>query len=81
MAFRILPIFAFANAAASLHGVSLDYLLHPVPPGIMLGLFAGKDTGVNLMIDARIGIIAGSLLSAVAGYFLLRGVLPSGSQD
>ncbi|MCR9278119.1 MAG: Na+/H+ antiporter NhaA [Pseudomonadaceae bacterium] len=48
VAFGILPIFAFANAGINLSGVTLDYLLHPVPLGIMLGLFLGKQIGVVL---------------------------------
>lgn len=48
VAFAILPIFAFANAGINLSGVTMDYLLHPVPLGIMLGLFFGKQIGVVL---------------------------------
>lgn len=46
VAFGVLPIFAFANAGVNLEGVSLDYILHPVPMGIALGLFLGKQIGV-----------------------------------
>jgi NhaA family Na+:H+ antiporter len=127
VAFGILPIFAFANAGISLSGVSIDYLFHPVPLGIMAGLFVGKqlgvfifcwlgvrlgvarlpsdirwmhvygmallcgvgftmsffiaslafeETGVNLLFDERLGIIGGSIISGICGYFVLRMTLP-----
>ncbi len=123
IAYAILPIFAFANSGLNLHGIGLDQLLHPVPLGIALGLFLGKQLGVfglcalsikmkiaqlpnemnyknlygvsilcgvgftmSLFIgglafhgngvlqnfDERLGIIAGSLISGIAGYLILR---------
>ena len=121
VAFMIMPIFAFANAGVSLEGLSLTSLLEPVPLGILLGLFVGKQVGVMLVsfiavkfgvaqmpdksswlslygvsiltgvgftmslfvgnlafaeniqyIDGvKIGVLAGSLLSTVFGYFIL----------
>jgi len=121
VAFMIMPIFAFANAGVSLEGLSLLSLLEPVPLGILLGLFVGKQVGVMLIsffavkfgvaqmpdnsnwlslygvsiltgvgftmslfvgnlafadniqyIDGvKIGVLAGSLLSTVFGYFIL----------
>ena len=121
VAFMIMPIFAFANAGVSLEGLSLNSLLEPVPLGILLGLFVGKQVGVMLIsfiavkfgvaqmpdksnwlslygvsiltgvgftmslfvgnlafaeniqyIDGvKIGVLAGSLLSTVFGYFIL----------
>ena len=121
VAFIIMPIFAFANAGVSLEGLSLNSLLEPVPLGILLGLFAGKQVGVMVVsfiavkfgvaqmpdksswlslygvsiltgvgftmslfvgnlafaeniqyIDGvKIGVLAGSLLSTVFGYFIL----------
>jgi Na+:H+ antiporter, NhaA family len=121
VAFIIMPIFAFANAGVSLEGLSLLSLLEPVPLGILLGLFVGKQVGVMIFsfiavkigaaqmpdnaswlslygvsiltgigftmslfvgnlafaeniqyIDGvKIGVLAGSLLSTVFGYFIL----------
>ena len=121
VAFMIMPIFAFANAGVSLEGLSLSSLLEPVPLGILLGLFVGKQVGVMLVsfiavkfgvaqmpdksswlslygvsiltgvgftmslfvgnlafaeniqyIDGvKIGVLAGSLLSTIFGYFIL----------
>lgn len=46
VAFLILPIFAFANAGVSLQGISLTDIADPLPLGIAVGLFAGKQIGV-----------------------------------
>lgn len=131
VAFGILPVFAFANAGIALGGLSFESFLHPVPLGIMAGLFVGKqvgvvlfcglgvilgiarlpddlrwahiygtallcgvgftmslfigslafeETGVNLLFDERLGIISGSLLSGMCGYFVLRLTLPPGAK-
>lgn len=42
----VLPAFAFANAGVSLSGLSYDDIFGPVPMGISLGLFAGKQIGI-----------------------------------
>ncbi len=121
VAFGIMPLFAFANAGVSLDGISFSSLMLPVPFGILLGLFLGKQIGVFIFsyisikigfaqmpnnsnwvklygvgiltgigftmslfvgnlafientqyIDGvKLGVLSGSLLSTLAGYFLL----------
>jgi NhaA family Na+:H+ antiporter len=46
VAFFVLPVFAFANAGLNLTGITVDQVLHPVPIGIALGLFLGKQAGI-----------------------------------
>jgi NhaA family Na+:H+ antiporter len=121
VAFAIVPLFGFANAGVSLAGAGTGILLAPLPLGVALGLFLGKQIGVfgsiwiavkagiapkpharwsqiygmallagigftmSLFIgglafpgqpalgdQVKIGVLAGSLLSALAGYFVLR---------
>ncbi len=42
----ILPLFAFANSGVPLEGLTIGSLFEPIPLGIMLGLFVGKQLGV-----------------------------------
>lgn len=46
IAYIILPLFAFANAGLSFAGIGLNTLFHPLPLGIMAGLFLGKQIGI-----------------------------------
>mgnify|MGYP001159412760 CR=1 FL=1 len=121
VAFIIMPLFAFANAGVSLEGMTIKSLMLPVPLGILMGLFIGKQLGVFIFsyfsiklgfaqmpnnsnwmslygvgvltgigftmslfvgnlafaentqyIDGvKIGVLSGSLLSTLVGYFLL----------
>ncbi|HYO74259.1 MAG TPA: Na+/H+ antiporter NhaA, partial [Archangium sp.] len=122
VAYGIVPLFALANSGISLKGMSLSDLLQPLPLGVVLGLFVGKQVGIFLftwvavkagvsempgratllqlhgvavvagigftvalfvaglafaqepwlLTEAKLGILLGSLLSAVVGYLLLR---------
>lgn len=120
VAFGIIPIFAFANAGVPLYNITPEALLAPIPLGIMLGLFLGKQLGIfafswatvrlglaakpkgvtwmqlygvcviagigftmslfigalafdnnSQMLQTRLGVISGSLCSAILGYILL----------
>jgi len=44
---------------------------------LFIGSLAFEETGVNLLLDERLGIILGSLVSGVFGYFILRSSLKS----
>lgn len=60
VAFLILPIFAFANAGVRLEGGSLASLIAPLPLGIVLGLFLGKQAGIlgAVSLARKLGIAA-----------------------
>ena len=79
VAFGVLPIFAFANAGVQLVGVSIDSLLHPVPIGIAMGLFVGKQLGIFglcwLAVKANLVKLPDGLnMPALYGVSLLCGV-------
>ncbi len=57
VAFLVLPLFAFANAGVALEGISPSALAAPLPLGIALGLFIGKQAGV--LVFSWLGVKAG----------------------
>lgn len=70
VAFLILPVFAFANAGVSLTGMEFDQFLHPVPLGIMLGLFVGKPLGIFTLCWAAIKVGVARLPEGMNWYIL-----------
>jgi NhaA family Na+:H+ antiporter len=79
VSYLILPLFAFVNAGIDLRGLSLSQLAAPVPLGIMLGLFVGKQAGVFLFSWAAIrlrlaSLPAGSSWRQLYGLALMTGI-------
>jgi len=79
VAFGILPVFALANAGVSLAGMSPASLLEPVPLGIMLGLFVGKQLAVTTAawVAVRLGLgtlPGGASWLQIYGVALLTGI-------
>jgi NhaA family Na+:H+ antiporter len=120
--FGILPLFGFANAGISFSGLGQSDIIGPLPMGIALGLFLGKQLGIfgtvwlairtglttkpdgitwaqlyamavlcgigftmslfigglafagapELMDQTKVGVIGGSLISALLGAFLMN---------
>ena len=79
VAFMILPLFAFVNAGVDLRGISLEEMFTPVPMGIMLGLFIGKQVGVFgfSWVAIKVGLAklpAGSNWKQLYGVSILTGI-------
>ena len=122
--FLIVPAFGFANAGIAFGGMAAADVIAPLPVGIMLGLFLGKQIGIFatirglvtvglaaapkgaswaqvygmavlcgigftmsifitllafptspiLQAEAKVGVLAGSFVSGLLGYTLLRSV-------
>ncbi|MEM8983982.1 MAG: Na+/H+ antiporter NhaA, partial [Pseudomonadota bacterium] len=47
---------------------------------LFIGSLAFEETGENLLFDERLGIIVGSLISGIGGYFVLRATGNSSAQ-
>jgi NhaA family Na+:H+ antiporter len=54
VAYAIVPLFGFANAGVALRGFSPADILAPVPMGVALGLFLGKQLGIFSAVFALI---------------------------
>jgi NhaA family Na+:H+ antiporter len=80
VAFVVLPIFAFANAGIPIPRVSPAELLgHPLPLGIIVGLFLGKQLGITgftwLAVRAGLGDLPeGARWRTLWGGSLLAGI-------
>ena len=79
VAFGIVPLFGFANAGVSLGGIGLKDLLAPLPMGIAVGLFVGKQVGIfgSIRLAAALGLAAppeGASWVQVYGVALLCGI-------
>ena len=77
--FFILPLFAFVNAGIDMRSLSIDQIAQPVPMGIALGLFLGKQLGVFglswLAIKLKIATLPkGSSWLMLYGVSLLTGI-------
>jgi Na+:H+ antiporter, NhaA family len=55
--YLIVPLFGFANAGVALEGIGFEQLLDPIPLGVLLGLFVGKQVGIfgAILIADRTG--------------------------
>jgi Na+:H+ antiporter, NhaA family len=79
VAFGVLPIFAFANAGVALGDIAMASIVHPVPMGIVSGLYVGKQIGVLGLswLGVRLGYASlpdGIRWSHVHGVALLSGI-------
>ena len=79
VAFGIVPLFGFANAGVSLTGIGASALLGPLPLGVALGLFAGKQLGIfsSVWLSVKFGLVdqpAHASWRQVYGVSLLCGI-------
>ena len=79
IAFLVLPLFAFCNAGVSLKGLQMNDFLNPLPLGIVLGLFVGKQIGIfgTSWLFTKLGICHlpnGTNYKHVYGVSLLCGI-------
>lgn len=78
-AFFIIPIFGFANAGVSLRGMGAEEIFAPLPLGIALGLFFGKQIGIfgSVWVCVKLGLaskLRGATWPQIYGVALLCGI-------
>ena len=79
VAFLVVPVFGFANAGVPVLGLTLSAMMQPVPLGILLGLFVGKQVGIfaSVWLAVRTNLAdlpAGAGWGQVYGVALLCGI-------
>lgn len=79
VSFLVLPLFAFTCAGVSLGGVTVGGLLQPLPLGVMMGLFIGKQVGIFgstwLLVKMRIvGKPEGASWRQIYGVSVIAGI-------
>ena len=79
VAFMVVPVFALANAGVSFAGIELSAFAAPLPLGIALGLFLGKQVGIVgfAWLAVKTGIAslpAGIAWPQVYGLSLIAGI-------
>jgi len=70
VAFGVLPVFAFANAGVPILGLSITDIFHPVPLGIVTGLFLGKQIGILALCWLAVRLKIASLPEGVSWWQL-----------
>lgn len=78
-AFVIVPIFGFANAGVNLSGMGVEQILAPLPLGIALGLFLGKQIGIfgSVWLVTKFGLadkLRGATWAQIYGTAMLCGI-------
>jgi NhaA family Na+:H+ antiporter len=78
-AYLIVPLFGFANAGLTMNAEIFGLLLAPLPLGVALGLFFGKQIGIfgSVWIAAKLGIAerpTGANWAQVYGMAMLCGI-------
>lgn len=79
VAYAIIPIFGFANAGVSFAGIGWEHVVAPLPLGIALGLFLGKQIGIlsSVWLCVKLKLVerpGGATWTQIYGIALLCGI-------